>query len=48
MLHFQDQGDPNDFLGIQISLDHAADTITITQKGKSSALATELGVPGSC
>jgi hypothetical protein len=37
-------GEPKDFLGIEISRDHAANTITITQKSKASALAAELGV----
>jgi hypothetical protein len=40
-------GEPKDFLGIEISRDHAANTITITQKSKASALAAELGVSGS-
>jgi hypothetical protein len=39
-------GEPKDFLGIEISQDHAANTITITQKSKASALAAELGVSG--
>jgi hypothetical protein len=39
-------GEPKDFLGIKISRDHAANTITITQKSKASALAAELGVSG--
>jgi hypothetical protein len=39
-------GEPKDFLGIEFSRDHAANTITITQKSKASALAAELGVSG--
>jgi hypothetical protein len=42
-------GKPQDFLGIEISRDHAANTIvmTIAQKSKALALAAELGVSGS-
>jgi hypothetical protein len=40
-------GKPNDFLAIQISRDHAANTITITQRSKASALAAKLGVSRS-
>jgi hypothetical protein len=39
--------EPKDFLGIEISQDNSANTITITQKSKSSAFAAELD-PEEC
>jgi hypothetical protein len=40
-------GEPKDFLGIEISQDLAAGTITINQESKALAIAKQLGVTAS-